>query len=580
MLNNYKQWILSLLLVTVSAQASPEVDLFLEQSLQQIESAKPELGANTGSNDGYTLDNHSWPSRMVFFDLLGLIQRQTTQTKPLDDSDRLNLELFNNYLKSEMMFQRQNMDLLPLNQMEGIQLLQGEAELKPFDNQEDYENWLSLLNQVPERITQDITLLEAGLTRGRYLPKHIVNIVADQVSAHLVANPSEAPLMEVFNTFPDTVDPDTQTRLQKEAQLIIEEQITPAYQKLHDYLTKTYISQAPSAIGLTQQKNGEAAYSAMIQYHTSLNLSAEEIHNIGLEEVNKLAERMQSIQEKLKYSGNLQQFLAHIKTQPELFFETREEVINAYRALAKQLDYQLPKLFESLPAMPYGVEPIPQALEATSPGAYYDTQLLNDTWVGCFSINTSRPKTRPRFIVPTLTLHEAVPGHHFQIALAQELKDVPRFRQHSLVGGENAFIEGWALYSETLGYPLGLYEDPYAELGHLSESMWRACRLVVDTGIHAKGWSRQQAIDFMAQYLTDPLPEIEVEVDRYIVWPGQALSYKLGQLNILALRDKAKQQLGDDFSLPNFHTWLLENGSVPLNVLNRHVEQKLGSVDK
>ena len=349
----------------------------------------------------------------------------------------------------------------------------------------------------------------------------------------------------------------------------IRDTVIPAYRSFLDFMVEEYIPACRSTLGASELPNGRDYYAYLVRHHTTLDITPAEVHEIGLAEVARIRGEMTAIIDELGFEGDFAEFLEFLRTDSQFFVETPEELLKEASYIAKKMDGQLPRFFKTLPRLPYGVEPVPAHIAPKYTAGRYVGAPLGSTKPGYYWVNTYALESRPLWALPALTLHEAVPGHHLQNALRQELEDLPNFRRFS---GVNAYGEGWGLYSEWLGIEAGIYEDLYQHFGRLTYEMWRACRLVVDTGLHAMGWSRQQAMDFMAANTALSLHEITTETDRYISWPGQALAYKMGQIKIMELRRRAEEQLGETFDVREFHDVILLNGPVPLTVLEDQID--------
>jgi prolyl oligopeptidase len=358
-------------------------------------------------------------------------------------------------------------------------------------------------------------------------------------------------------------EPD-RARLSQTAQEIIAAQVVPAFRQLKDFFVNGYLPAASDRVGIWQLPNGAAMYAHAARHHTTTNLSPSEVHELGLSEVRRIRAEMHTIIDKLGFLGSFAEFAKFLRSEPKFYFKSESELLEAYRALSRRIDPALVKVFRNLPRMPYGIEPVPANVAPDSPVGLYRSPAADGSRSGTFLVNTHEPEIRPKYEMMVLSLHEAVPGHHLQIALAMEQKDLPNFRRY---GGYTAFVEGWGLYAESLGGEMGLYDDPYSKFGQLMYEIWRASRLVVDTGMHYLRWERQKAIDYMVENTAKQEVEIAAEVDRYIVWPGQALAYKVGQLKISELRAKAKLALADKFDIRDFHDELLKDGPLPLDQL-------------
>ena len=460
---------------------------------------------------------------------------------------------------------------MPLNQMGGIQQSAASTlATMPRKSIANYEDILARLEQLPRRVEQNLALLQEGLKNGYTPPKIAVRDLPKQVADLIPADPSKSALLEPFENFPASIPEGERSKLRDRAIKLYTNAVAPAFQKLHDYLENSYLPACRENIAATAQPNGTAAYQFHIRWQTTTSLSAKEIHEIGLAEVKRIRAEMDQVIAKSGFKGSFHEFTEFLRTDPRFYYDDAEELVDGYRVLVKKIDPELAHEFGKLPRLPYGVCVIPEFKAPSQTTAYYQQGAPAAGRAGCYFVNTYNLRARPKWEMEALSLHESVPGHHLQIALAQEQEDVPEFRRHV---GYSAFVEGWALYGESLGPALGLYKDPYSKFGQLSYEMWRAVRLVVDTGMHAMGWTRDQAIQFFKDNTGKTDQDIVVEVDRYIVWPGQALAYKLGQLKIRELRAEAEKKLGAKFDVRKFHDVVLESGAVPLNVLEAHMRE-------
>ena len=460
---------------------------------------------------------------------------------------------------------------MPITQMSGIQ--QGIASAlasTPHKSVPEYEDVLARLEAVPKYVEQNLVLLQEGLKKGYTPPKLMLRDVPKQIADLIPADSIASPLLQSFTEFPAGFPEADRSRLIKRAQKIYADSVKPAFQKLHDYFTTTYLPACRESIAATALPNGAGAYAYHVRWQTTTNLTPQQIHETGLSEVKRIRAEMDKVIASSGFKVSFHDFTEFLRTDPRFFYEKPEDLVNGYRIVAKKIDPELAHLFGKLPRLPYGVCVIPEFKAPSQTTAYYQQGAPSAGRPGCYFVNTYSLHARPKWEMEALSLHESVPGHHLQISLAQELEDVPEFRKHA---GYSSFVEGWALYCESLGEELGLYKDPYSKFGQLSYEMWRAVRLVVDTGMHSMGWTRDQAIQFFKDYTGKTDQDITVEVDRYIVWPGQALAYKLGQLKIRQLRAEAERKLGAKFDVRKFHDAVLENGAVPLNVLEAHMKR-------
>jgi uncharacterized protein (DUF885 family) len=464
---------------------------------------------------------------------------------------------------------------MPMTQMGGIQ--QGAAEIiatMPNRTIADYEDIFARLEILPKKVEQTIVLLQEGVKKGYTPPKLMLRDVPKQIADLIPADPMGSPLLEPFTKFPAGFPEAERIRLTDRAKKIYASTVAPAFQKLHDYVVSIYLPACRESIAATALPNGAAAYAYHVRWQTTTKLTPQQIHEIGLSEVKRIRAEMDKVITSAGFQGSFHDFTEFLRTDARFYYDKPDDLVNAYRIIVKKIDPELAHLFGKLPRLPYGVCVIPEFKAPSETTAYYQPGAPSAGRPGCYFVNTFNLHARPKWEMEALSLHEAVPGHHLQISLGQEMNNVPEFRKHV---GYSSFVEGWALYSEGLGEELGLYKDPYLKFGQLSYEMWRAVRLVVDTGMHTMGWTRQQAIDFFRENTGKTDQDITVEVDRYIVWPGQALAYKVGQMKIRELRAEAEKKLGAKFDVRQFHDAVLENGAVPLNVLEAHMKQWVNS---
>jgi uncharacterized protein (DUF885 family) len=460
---------------------------------------------------------------------------------------------------------------LPINQMSGIQReLPATIRDMPRASLRDYDDIIARLETMPRPVEQVLKAMQEGLKAGVTPARTALLDVPRQIQALIPEDPWKSPFLEPFLDFPADFTPVQQRHLRSRAADIYRSRLVPAWLRLLRFVQSSYLPGARENIAFTSLPQGKAWYALRVKQHTTTDLSPEAIHDIGLKEVARLDKAMAAIKEKVGFSGDMPAFFHHLRTSPKFFYEREEDLVRGYRDIAKRIDGELPALFVSLPRLTYGVKPIPANEAKAQTTAYYSPGSLKAGRAGFYFVNTYALNTRPKWEMPALSLHEAMPGHHLQISLAQELDGLPMFRRYA---SYTAFVEGWALYAEKLGYPMGIYRDEYERFGQLTYEMWRAVRLVVDTGMHQMGWSRQQAIDFFLAHAPKTRHDVEVEIDRYIAWPGQALAYKMGELKISALRKEAEERLGERFDIREFHKVVLENGAVPLDVLEAQVRE-------
>ena len=492
----------------------------------------------------------------------------------LSEADRLNYELFRRDLQRRVDEHQFKGYLMPFSQRGGVQSLDNQANFLRFDTVGDYEDWLARMEKIGTVVDQTIEAADRGIDEGLVLPRVLMERIPAQIAVQIVEDGEESPFYRKFATMPDAIPARDQERLRAAAIETIEDTVVPAYRKLARYFEKTYLPATRESVGLSSLPNGSAWYEFLARRYTTTVMTPDEIHRTGLEEVKRIRGEMQQIIDELGFEGDFEEFLSFLRTDPQFYYDDPEDLYEAYLATSKRIDPELVKLFGTLPRMPYGVKPIPDAIAPDTTTAYYSRPAADGSRAGIYWVNLYKPEVRPRYEIEVLTVHEAMPGHHLQLALQQELGDMPDFRRYT---GFTAFSEGWGLYSESLGYDLGLYKDPFSRFGALTYDMWRAVRLVVDTGIHYKGWTRQQAIDFFKDNAAKTEHDIVNEIDRYIVTPGQALAYKIGQLKIRSLRTDAEAALGKDFDVRAFHDELLGAGALPLDILQQRMDAWLAA---
>ena len=458
--------------------------------------------------------------------------------------------------------------LIALDMRSGPQHWHSMVEYLPMDTEQDLLDWLTRLRALPEQLAQYQALLTEGLDKGRTQAQIVMSRVPAQIQTLLNGNASDSPFFRAFLTLPEHLDASQQNALQDEARRVITEEINPAFAELLAFLEERYLPGAREP-GIGSLPGGKQVYARLAQHFTTTNMTPDEIHEIGLQEVARIRGEMEAVIAEVGFEGDITAFNTFLRTDPQFYYDSPEALLEGYQAVSKRLDPGLVKLFGKLPRAPYGVRPIPDEEAPDTTTAYYMRPAIDGSRPGWYYVNLYQPEVRPKFEMEVLSVHESVPGHHLQIALAQELTGLPEFRRN---GGFTAFIEGWGLYSERLGYDMGLYTDPYSRYGQLVYDMWRAVRLVVDTGIHYFGWDRQRAIDYFLANAAKTEADIVNEIDRYIGWPGQALAYKIGQLKMLELRGEAEAALGDQFDIRAFHDEMLGAGALPLDVLEERMD--------
>ncbi len=486
----------------------------------------------------------------------------------LSRADQRNYDLFKKRLEQEIAGFKFRMHLLPINQRGGIQTADELGDQLRFTTVKDYEDWVARLRALPKSMQENIALMREGAKARIMWPKIVLERVPAQIDKQIVENPEDSPFFKPFKKFPKEIPEREQRALSEAALQAIGSGIVPSFRQLKEYFVAEYLPAAFPEVGIWQMPEGGELYTYLTQRFTTTNLTPQQIHEKGLSEVARIRAAMDEIVKQVGFQGSRAEFFTKLRTDPQFFYSTPDELLQAYRAMAKQIDPNLVKVFKTLPRAPYGVIPIPDKIAPDTTTAYYNGPAADGSRPGNYYVNLYKPETRPKWEMMALSLHEAVPGHHLQIALAQELGEMPKFRRF---GGYTAFSEGWGLYAESLGEEMGLYDDPYAKFGQLTYEMWRAVRLVVDTGMHFMKWDRQRAINFFLENAAKSENDIVNEIDRYISMPGQALAYKIGELKIKELREKAKREMGSGFDVREFHDIVLLSGAVPLDPLEQNV---------
>jgi uncharacterized protein (DUF885 family) len=556
------------------ADAKARFDALLAQAWE-LEKQENPLRA-TASGD------HRFGDRLPSMTMADLERRATAARSQLDalraidraalgPEDRVSYAMFERDLGRDLARHRFRAWRIPITSDSGFHTgISRLAQEVPLRTVKDYESYLARLRAIPAYFDQQMALMREGLRTGFTSPRIALEGYDATMRPHVVSDPEQSVFWKPFAAFPPGVPAGEAERLRAAGREAITKSVVPAYKSLLEFFTKQYQPGARTTTSASELPDGKAYYAWLVKDFTTLDITPEEVHKIGLAETERIRREMDEVVRKVKFQGSFPEFLEFLRTDPRFYAKTPEELLRQASWIAKRMDGKLPSLFGRLPRQPYGVEPVPDDLAPKYTGGRYVGAPLDGARAGTYWVNTYALETRPLYQLESLTLHEAVPGHHLQGALTKELEGLPPFRRYSYV---NAFGEGWGLYSERLGIEAGFYQDPYSDFGRLSYEMWRACRLVVDTGIHAMGWTRQQAIDYMSERTALSRHEITTEVDRYISWPGQALAYKMGELKIRELRARAEKALGTRFDVRAFHDAVLAHGSVPLDVLERQIDE-------
>ena len=498
-----------------------------------------------------------------------LSRLQAIPRASLETGDRISYDMLAVELRDDVADYEMGQWRLPINADSGFHTAFASLPRDTtFTSTRDYENYIARLRAFPAHVAQQVANMREGLRTGFTLPRVVLDGYDVTVRTHIVDDPEKSVFYAPFRAFPPGVPEGERARLIAAGRAAVLEGAVAGYRAFLDFMTVEYLPKTRTTIAAADLPRGREYYAYRVRHFTTLDVTPEEVHQIGLREVARIHSEMEDVIRQAGFQGDFAAFLQFLRTDPRFYARTPEELLKQASFIAKRMDGKLPSLFGRLPRLPYGVEPVPAHLAPKYTGGRYVEAPVGGTRAGTYWVNTYALESRPLYVLEALTLHEAVPGHHLQIALQQEMQGVPHFRRAAMVG---AFVEGWGLYSERLGLEAGFYQDPYSNFGRLTYEMWRACRLVVDTGMHALGWSRQKAMDFMAANTALSLHEVRTETDRYISWPGQALAYKMGELKIRELRAKAEAELGPKFDVRAFHDAVLANGPVPLPVLEEQI---------
>ena len=555
-----------------SLDENRKFELFLSDDWEKYLSNNPLFATYTGDKrqnnkiNPNTVDHFFQELESDKTSLAGLYEIDFSK---LNDENKLNYKLKEFSLNESINSKKFPTYYLRLNQRGGIQSFYETGNRLVYSSSQDYFDWLERLEEFTNHINISLKINKEGLSKGITQPKMITKGVIEQIDAIIDSDIDTNPYMKVFLEADESILTKSEKKdLIDNAKNLIENKINPAYVELNKFLKNDYIVNSRNSIGIKDVPGGSEYYEDLAKHFTTTNLTPDEIHEIGLTEIKRIRSEMEAIIDQVNWDGDFNSFLNYLRTSPRFYYNNGEDLLDAYLIMSKTIDPLLPKLFTVFPRAPYGVIPIPAESAPFTTTAYYNSPSPGRP--GYFYANLYKPESRPKYEIPVLTVHEAVPGHHFQISIAQELENVPMFRKYQ---GITAFVEGWGLYSEELGEFIGLYDDPYDKFGQLTYDMWRAIRLVVDTGMHYKDWSRDDAVNLFIENSAKSILDINNEVDRYIAWPGQALAYKIGQLKILELRNKAEKMLGDKYDIKEFHDEVLKRGSLPLDLLEYYIDE-------
>ncbi|UWX56628.1 DUF885 domain-containing protein [Maribacter litopenaei] len=499
---------------------------------------------------------------------------ESVETKNLSETEKISLELLQFTIQNRVDEYNFGLYLNPIQADQGFHLSLN-YRIRPLRNYESAKNYLNVLNDMPRFAEEHFQILRMALEKKVSQPKVIFEGYESTYNQHITEKVVDNAFYGPFLDLPSSLTQVQKDSVLSAAKVAIEASVVPTFKKIKDFFESEYLPGTRNSFGISDTPGGDELYQNRVNYYTTTNTyTAEDVHQIGLKEVARIRSEMEEIIKSVRFKGSFADFLEFLRTDPQFYVTDGEELLKEARNIAKQIDAQLPAYFSTLPGKPYGVKKVPDALAPKYTGGRYSGS-RSPTEPGYYLVNTYKLDSRPLYVLPSLTLHEAVPGHHLQGSLNQEMSDsIPQFRRNMYL---SAFGEGWALYAEFLGNEMGMYKTPYEKFGKLTYEMWRAARLVVDTGIHAKGWTKQQVLDFMKDNTALSLHEINTETDRYIAWPGQALSYKMGELKIRELRTKAETELDPDFNIREFHEVILGQGTVTLPILERRVNKYISS---
>lgn len=486
-------------------------------------------------------------------------------TAALEYDDKINHQLFTYYVSGELDYYKFKSYRIPILADDGFHIsFSMVPSITPFRTIRDYENYIARLGEFSRYADENIAWMRQGISDGFTMPRVVLTGYETTIRSHLVEDIEASVFFRPFRAFPDNIPEQVRSKLAEKGRAAIRQSVIAGYKTFLDFMTREYIPACRETTGAYDLPDGEVYYHNRVKYFTTTDMTVDEIHNLGLQEVDRILREMETVMRKTGFKGDRNAFLDFLRNDSRFYPSSPHALLKEASYIAKRMDGLLPSLFGKLPRQPYGIAPVPMHIAPKYTSGRYVPAPAGSTEPGYYWVNTYDLRSRTLYTLESLTLHEAVPGHHLQMALTQEMDNIPKFRQQLYV---NTFGEGWGLYAEWLGIEAGFYQDPYSAFGRLTYEMWRACRLVVDTGIHAKGWTRQQAIDYLAENTALSLHECTTETDRYISWPGQALAYKIGELKIREMRTKAEKALGVKFDVREFHDLVLSQGTVTMSIL-------------
>jgi uncharacterized protein (DUF885 family) len=567
---------------TIIATDKARLDQMVEEYFDKILELNPTLATSIGDaryNDRLANDiSDQWLADSLALERDYLAMLSTIKAEALDEASRLTYDVFKSGRQLAIEGATFRSELLPISQFTSTAALFAQmgsgTSIHPFATAADYDAFLKRIDGFVVWADQAIANMKAGVQVGIVQPRVVVEKSLPQLASFVVDDPKKSLFYKPIENLPKDISSDDRKRLSDAYSAAIRDKVTPAYKRIHDYMKSDYLSHARASVGLSALPQGDKWYAFLARVSATTTLTPEQIHEIGLKEMMRIQQEMERVKVQTGFKGTLKEYIAQLRVDPQFQYKQTEELIAGYNALRERVEAVLPKLFDTMPKMLFEVRPVEKFREASAATGSYMPGTPDGQRPGVFYANTFDLPSRPTFMMEAIFLHEALPGHHMQIALQYELPDVPRFRRF---GGDTAYLEGWGLYSESLGKELNMYQDPYQYFGSLTAEAWRAARLVVDTGMHAKGWTREQAITYMRDHTAIGESDVIAEVERYIAIPGQALAYKIGQLKIRELRTRAEKALGGRFNIREFHTQILKDGSLPLDVLDAKVNRWIAS---
>jgi uncharacterized protein (DUF885 family) len=578
------KWLIFLLLIPVvsvhAQQKRSPGKTVIEQTLKRIKDFK-ESEKKRDSTIGHPLGSNKeedFLRRYKFYQAIDAKLKEVNKAT-LSFDDRINLGLLEYDIEDEISSYTFKSYLNPILSDEGFHTDLVVMASGILTSKKEFENYIRWMKDIPRYVQENITLMRKGLELGICQPRSILNGYQNTYEQHIVNDAEKSVFWKPFLEKPFSINEKEWKKITEDGKKVINDDVIGSYRQIKTFFDNEYLPKTRTTTGVSNFPDGLAYYQDRVVHYTTTNISYEEVYQLGLKEVERIKKEMLDVMKEVYFAGTMQEFIAYLRADPKFYATTPEQLLKEASYISKQIDGKLPMFFGKLPRQPYGVEPVPEHLAPTYTGGRYSGAPVTSKRAGHYWVNTYDLKSRPLYVLESLTMHEAVPGHHLQISLTQELTNLPEFRRNLYV---NAFGEGWGLYCEYLGTEMGFYKDPYSRFGKLTYEMWRACRLVIDVGIHAKGWTKEQAVNYLAENTALSIHEVNTEINRYISWPGQALAYKMGELKIKELRKKAEDRLKYKFDIREFHDLILSQGTVTLTILekmvDRYIDKKLKGV--